>query len=177
MMKLEQADKELISPYDYTCEEHGTPADFVLRIGSVVIPLCEYCVKELKDTLEDVKLHQMATQSEMSVETINALAKERDELAEKFETLKEGKCYGRCDLLVKTQKERDGLKAKLFYSEREAEKCKGIPTEYRRCRDRLAAAERCIEDVFSAIDSDCSDEVNKALDIIRAYREQKEVAK
>lgn len=173
MMKLEQADKELISPYDYTCEEHGTPADFVLRIGSVVIPLCEYCVKELKDTLEDVKLHQMATQSEMSVETINALAKERDELAEKFETLKEGKCYGRCDLLVKTQKERDELKAKL------AGECKNCVSqeEAKVLAESLAAAERCIEDVFSAIDSDCSDEVNKALDIIRAYREQKEVAK
>ena len=54
MMKLEQADTELITLYDYTCDEHGTPADFVLRIGSVVIPLCEDCVKELKDTLEDV---------------------------------------------------------------------------------------------------------------------------
>ena len=79
------------------------------------------------------------------------------------------------------RKERDKLRAKLVYAEREEENCKGITTEYRRCRDNLAAAERCIEDIEPLIGEytigNCyphGPAGEKMLNIIRAYRAQKE---
>ena len=99
------------------------------------------------------KLHRLAN------ETINICKECREEhTAEEFNAIK---------------KERDELRAKLVYAEREEEKCKGITTEYRRCRDSLAAAERCINDIEKKCDCEgltfC-----KIMDVIRAYREAKE---
>lgn len=40
--------------HEVYCEDHGTPAEYVLKVGSSMIPMCEECLKELKDALEEV---------------------------------------------------------------------------------------------------------------------------
>ena len=37
------------------CDEHYSPAHWVLEIGKQQIPLCPKCVKDLKNALDDCK--------------------------------------------------------------------------------------------------------------------------
>lgn len=45
-----------VGVYDITCEEHCSPATFVLQVGGVLIPLCQDCINDL---FEELKNHVM----------------------------------------------------------------------------------------------------------------------
>ena len=105
------------------------------------------------------KLLQMAMKSEMSLETINALAKELDELKAKLDDAKAHYCTSA------TGKLGDACNVAALCMQSEAKR---------------AAAERCIDDTYAALtkwNSDGDDAAvrsmfDNALAIIFAYREK-----
>lgn len=52
MLKIIKAGNELIDESRIYCESHGAPSRYLMCIGSVMIPLCDDCIDELKKEQE-----------------------------------------------------------------------------------------------------------------------------
>ena len=54
MCEIRDARNVFIDENEVYCEDHGSPSKYVLKIGSTMIPMCEECLKELKEVVDDV---------------------------------------------------------------------------------------------------------------------------